>query len=210
ISVNAAGDGLDSNGDLYIYGGTIYVDGPENSGNGALDKGDQGVAVISGGTIIATGMSGMAETFSEDSTQASIMLNLESTVTGEVQLLDSEGNLLCSYTPTKTYNSIVVSTAGLTEGETYTIVAGDTSTEITVESMVTTEGTQTMGGMGGGMPGGNFSQDGSSDSQMTAPSGNMPSGGPSGNMPSGDASEDSGADSSTDTSEDTSTSETTL
>lgn len=37
LYINAQGDGVDSNGALYVSGGKTYVDGPENSGNGALD-----------------------------------------------------------------------------------------------------------------------------------------------------------------------------
>ena len=37
IHVNASGDGLDSNGDIEISGGTVYVYGPTSSGNGSLD-----------------------------------------------------------------------------------------------------------------------------------------------------------------------------
>ena len=203
ISINASGDGVDSNGDLYIYGGTIYVDGPENDGNAAIDKGDQGTAVISGGTVIATGMSGMAESFSEDSTQVSILLNLESTVSGEVSITDAEGNVLASYTPSKSYNSITISCEGLTQGETYTVVTGDTSTEIEVDSVSVTEGETSMtGGMGGGMQGGGgrgkFSEDGSASGEMTAPADGEMTPPSDGEMPSApEEQSDSSSDSST-------------
>ena len=157
INVNSKGDGIDSNGDLYIYGGEIYVDGPENDGNAALDKGEQSQAYIYGGTIIATGMSGMAEAFSEDSSQVSILLNLEETVTGEVSIKDANGNVIASYTPSKSYNSVVVSSSELIEGETYTITTGGTETEITVDGMSVVEGEVGMngGGQRGQMPDGN-------------------------------------------------------
>lgn len=169
INVNSKGDGIDSNGDLYIYGGEIYVDGPENDGNAALDKGDQSQAYIYGGTIIATGMSGMAEAFSEDSSQVSILLNLEETVSGEVSIKDANGNVIASYTPSKSYNSIVVSSSELIEGETYTITTGGTETEITVDGMSVVEGEVGMngGGQRGQMP------DGSVQSGE-APSGEAP------------------------------------
>lgn len=61
LTVNAGGDGLDSNGDLTVTGGEIYIDGPVQGGNGALDC--SGAATISGGTVIAVGSSGMAENF---------------------------------------------------------------------------------------------------------------------------------------------------
>lgn len=169
INVNSKGDGIDSNGDLYIYGGDIYVDGPENDGNAALDKGDQSQAYIYGGTIIATGMSGMAEAFSEDSSQVSILLNLEETVSGEVSIKDANGNVIASYIPSKSYNSIVVSSSELIEGETYTITTGGTETEITVDGMSVVEGEVGMngGGQRGQMP------DGSVQSGE-APSGEAP------------------------------------
>ena len=37
LTVNASGDGIDSNGDLTITGGEVYVSGPTSDGDGALD-----------------------------------------------------------------------------------------------------------------------------------------------------------------------------
>jgi hypothetical protein len=37
LTINSQGDGLDSNGNASISGGTVVVNGPTNSGNGALD-----------------------------------------------------------------------------------------------------------------------------------------------------------------------------
>ena len=157
LFVNAEGDGLDSNGYLTMAGGTVTVDGPSNDGNGALDFGDGCSGSITGGTIIAVGMSGMAETFSTDSTQASLMVNLDTSVTGEITLTDSDGNTVISYTPTKSYNSVVISTADLTDGQTYTLKTGDTETEVTLDGVSTTVGQAGMGGRGGmGGPGQNM------------------------------------------------------
>ncbi|MCR4901887.1 MAG: carbohydrate-binding domain-containing protein [Butyrivibrio sp.] len=191
IYVNAGGDGLDSNGMLYVEGGTVYVDGPVNSANGAIDTGYS--ATISGGTVAAAGASGMVETFDSDSTQYSISYTFESSVSGgtEVTLTDSEGNVIFSYTPSKDFQNIVISTADISEG-TYTISAGDLSEEVTVESISTSAGASQgmgMGGFGqGGMGGGRGQMDegGAPSGEMpsgSAPSGEMPSGGPTGEMP---------------------------
>ena len=59
VTVDASGDGLDSNSNLIIEGGEIYVNGPTNDGNGALDY--DGTATISGGTFVAVGSSGMVQ-----------------------------------------------------------------------------------------------------------------------------------------------------
>lgn len=65
----AGGDGIDSNGDLNVSGGEIYVSGPTSDGDSALDY--DGAATITGGAIVAAGYSGMAQNFGSDSTQGS-------------------------------------------------------------------------------------------------------------------------------------------
>ena len=135
LTVNAGGDGLDSNGDLTVTGGEIYIDGPVQGGNSALDC--SGAATISGGTVIAVGSSGMAENFSNSSTQGSMLVTVSaSMISGEITLQDSNGNSLLSYTPAKSYNSLVISCPKLTSGETYTLLAGDTTTTVTLDSLV--------------------------------------------------------------------------
>ena len=188
VYVNAQGDGIDSNGMLYIEGGEVYVDGPTESMNGALDTGYS--ATISGGTVVAAGASGMVETFDTDSTQYSISYTFESTVSGgtEVTLTDSDGNVVFSYTPSKNFQNIVISTPDLTEG-TYTITAGDLSEEITVSSISTTAGSSQGMGMGGGPGGGGMGGGrGGMDNSGMDSSGEMPTDGemPSGEMPSGE------------------------
>lgn len=135
LTVNAGGDGLDSNGDLTVTGGEIYIDGPVQGGNGALDC--SGTSTISGGTVIAVGSSGMAENFSSSSTQGSMLVTVSaSMISGEITLQDSNGNSLLSYTPAKSYNSVVISCPKLTSGETYTLLACDTTTTVTLDSLV--------------------------------------------------------------------------
>lgn len=150
--VDAGGDGLDSNGNLYVEGGTIYVSGSDNDGNGALDY--DGTAEISGGTIVATGMSGMAQGFSNSSSQYSILHNFGSTISASqtVTLTDSAGNTLASFTPSKSYQSVVISTPQLNKGESYTLTAGSQSETLTLSSVVTSNGGGMMGGGGGMQP----------------------------------------------------------
>ena len=122
VYVNASGDGLDSNGDLNIHGGTILVNGPANDGNGALDFGSS--AEITGGTIIAVGSSGMAETLTANG-QCVIMTNMDSQPANtSVALTDSDGNVLASVTSAKQISNVVVSTPAIKTGESYKIVCG--------------------------------------------------------------------------------------
>ena len=131
IYINASGDGIDSNGNLTVTGGEIYVDGPTSGGDGALDC--SGTTLISGGTVIAVGSSGMAENFDSSSAQGSMITTFsDSMITGDITLKDSDGNTIVSYSPSKEYSSVVISCADLKEGETYTLVAGDTSTSVSL------------------------------------------------------------------------------
>lgn len=154
IIINANGDGLDSNGNLIVEGGEIYINGPTNDGNGALDYGDGADSWITGGTIVACGSSGMAENFGEEkSKQNSVLHNFDSKISGgtEVKVTDSNGNIILSYTPEKDYQSVVFSSPNLKNG-TYTITAGDISDEITVDSVITSNGNSNrVGGRSFGM-----------------------------------------------------------
>lgn len=154
IIINANGDGLDSNGNLIVEGGEIYINGPTNDGNGALDYGDGADAWITGGTIVACGSSGMAENFGEEnSKQNSVLHNFDSKISSgtEVKVTDSNGNIILSYTPEKDYQSVVFSSPNLKNG-TYTITAGDISDEFTVDSVITSNGNSNrMGGRSFGM-----------------------------------------------------------
>lgn len=153
IHINASGDGIDSNGNLFISGGSIYVSGPQNSGNGALDY--NGTAEITGGTVIAAGSTGMSQGFSDTSTQYSLLYNLTavSNAGTEVKLTDDAGNVIASFTPDKEYQSVVISTPDLEKDKTYTLTVGEQTAQITLTSIVTSNAQPGMGGPGGGLGG---------------------------------------------------------
>lgn len=124
VLVDAGGDGLDSNGNLYIDGGTVLVNGPENNGNGALDY--DGSCVVSGGVLAAAGSSGMAQTSGSDSTQPSLAVYYTAAQEAGTlaALTDSQGNVVAAFAPAKKYQSIVFSSPDLKQGETYTLYTG--------------------------------------------------------------------------------------
>lgn len=139
ITIDAAGDGIDSNGSFYVDGGTILVSGPTDSGNGALDY--NGEAIITGGTVVCTGGLGMAQNFGNASTQGSILVSTGSIQAGSaITLTDSEGKELISMMANKGFDSVVVSCPELEEGATYTLTAGTYTADITLESLIYSEG----------------------------------------------------------------------
>lgn len=152
VYVNSTGDGLDSNNSISITGGYITVDGPTNNGNGALDH--DGNMTISGGTLIAAGSSGMLELPSTSSSQNTICIVFASTPSAntEFSLKDSGGNTIVSYTPSKQYASIIVSTPEIATNASYTAITGNSEAgTITVTGPVTTYGGNAGGMNRGGM-----------------------------------------------------------
>ncbi len=173
ILVDAAGDGLDSNGAIVMTGGSVVVNGPTENMNGALDCMS---FTISGGTIVAVGSAGMAQAAgSETSTQYAILVNYDSVQAAGtlIHLQNSAGEDLLTFAPTKSYQSVTFSSPELTGGETYAVFAGGSSngtavngwyqggtytpgsqyTTLTLAGLVTRSGTTGMG-PGGGGPGG--------------------------------------------------------
>ena len=134
IHILAGGDGMDSNGNLTINGGEIYIDGPSDNGNSAIDYGDRSSAYVNGGTLVAIGSSGMAEGMSDSSKQKVLMVKLgEQMEAGDVVLTDREGNVIVSYTALKSYDCVIISTAEVESGAAYTLTTSGTTTEVTVE-----------------------------------------------------------------------------
>lgn len=150
VTVDADGDGLDSNGNFTMAGGTVCVCGSTNGGNGALDY--NGTANVTGGTLIACGAVGMEEGFSDTSTQYSVLHDLGSTVSANEKLTitDSDDKEILSFTPIKTWQSVVFTSADLKEGETYTITAGSQSESVTIDGIVTSNSTGMSFGRGHG------------------------------------------------------------
>lgn len=128
LQINASGDGIDANGSVTISGGYTVVTGPTQGDTATLDYDVS--AVITGGTFIGTGASGMAQTFS-DSEQGVVSVSTGSQSAGTaVTLADQEGNTLITCTPEESFQVVILSSPDLVSGETYTITIGDASAEV--------------------------------------------------------------------------------
>ena len=136
---NAGGDGIDSNGNIDITGGTVIVYGPTDSMNGPIDSGDGNYGVtISGGLLLAVGSSGMAET-AENNGQAVLAASWRSggLPAGEtIGIVDENGKVLAAFELPKAIQSIVFSCTDLVSGQTYSIVGGGTTTADIVDGVI--------------------------------------------------------------------------
>lgn len=122
----AGGDQFSAEDGVYIQisGGILHVNA---SGDGIDSNGD---LTVSGGE---TYVSGPVDSQTAGST---------------VSLTDSSGENLMSWTPDKSYSSVVISCPEITQGETYTLTAGNETQQITMDSLI--YGSGTMEGSGGG------------------------------------------------------------
>ncbi len=126
LYINASGDGIDANGSLTISGGYTVVCGPTQGDTATLDYDTN--AVISGGTFIGTGASGMAQTFSDSENQGVFAVQVGGISAGtEFVLTDAKGNEVISYSPELNYAVIILSCPEIQSGETYTITVGSAS-----------------------------------------------------------------------------------
>lgn len=183
---NATGrdaDGLDSNGDILISGGSLFVSVVGSGGNCAIDYGSEsgGVCKISGGTVIAAGGSMMAEGFDASSEQGFYMYNTSAEENTEVTLSDPEGTVLLSATIPYGFSSLTLSAPEMQIGETYLLSVGETQEEITIDNASSGMGAKLgmrMGfqGQDGPRPGRSASGDPSGEGQGRGPMTEAPTG----------------------------------
>lgn len=195
ININADGDGIDSNGCIGITGGSVYVLGPSDNGNGAMDYGI--CAAITGGEIVAVGGSGMAQGFGDESTQCSALVNFDEWIdAGEtITLTNSDGKEVLSYKADKKFNSVVISTSDMKQGGIYTLTVGDQGSTFTLDDITYSEGSGGMQRPGGNLDNGGMQRPGgnSDDGNMQRPGGNSDDG----NMQRLDGDSDNGQNDST-------------
>ncbi len=112
IYAKVGGDGLDSNSAGIISGGYIEVYGPENSGNSTMDF--DGGYEINGGTVVAAGSTGMAESPSETSKQNSYVKRLSKNYEAgsEICLTDENGGVIASGISEKRFSWVLISSDG--------------------------------------------------------------------------------------------------
>lgn len=145
VTINAGGDAVDSNGYVEVTGGEL-VGASSGAGDSALDY-EYG-ATVTGGTVILAGGVGMAETFSEGSTQPFALVSLNGSANTELSVESESGEVLARCTVPVSFQCVTLSVPGLAEGATGKLVAGDATTDFTAS-------TTPSGGMGAmGAPGG--------------------------------------------------------
>lgn len=126
IYIQASGDGLDANGTLTVSGGYTVICGPIQGDTAVLDY--DKTAIITGGTFIGTGSTMMAQTFTEGSTQGVFTVTCGSQQAGStITLQNAASETVIDYTPDLPFGLVILSSADIVAGESYTITVGQTS-----------------------------------------------------------------------------------
>lgn len=127
LYINSSGDGIDANGTVEISGGYTVVTGPTHGDTATLDYDKS--AVITGGTFIGSGASGMAQTFS-DSGQGVVAVSVgEQSAGTKISLTDMSGNIVIEHIPELNFSVVILSSPDISKGETYKITVGTQSGE---------------------------------------------------------------------------------
>ncbi len=121
------GDGMDSNGNITITGGTIIVHGPPSAPEVGLDY--NGTCLISGGLLIVSGPnsnSNMIQAPGTASAQYSVLVKLNSSLSaGQLfNIQDASGTSLVSFAPLRAAYYFVFSSSALQQGSTYRVFTG--------------------------------------------------------------------------------------
>ena len=134
IAVDALGDGLDINGSVTMTGGIVLVNGPTANNNGALDHAG---FKLTGGFLVAAGSAGMAQAPDTTSTQYALAHTFAATQAAGtlVHIETKDGKEVLTFAPTKTFQSIVISSPELKNGVTYVVYSGGSSTGAVTDSL---------------------------------------------------------------------------
>ena len=122
VTVNAEGDGIDSNGTATFSGGTVTVNGPTAGGNNALDS--NGDLLLNGGTVTTGSTADMFEAPSSASTSGYLKITDSSALTqgSTVQVTDSSGTVVANYKITRSgVQLVLVSNKNIVKGQSYTV-----------------------------------------------------------------------------------------
>lgn len=174
LNVNSYGDGLDSNGNIWMSGGVVVISGPTTDREGSIDY--NGSFEMTGGYLIAAGSTGMMQSPSATSSVNSLVIVFDTILSAgtEVVVTDTEDQLIMNYAPIKDFTSVQISAPNLEIGQFYTVtIDGEVFVTVEMTDTITAYGdvgtmNQPMGGHG--RPG----MDQQMPSDMTLPEGMTP------------------------------------
>ena len=150
IAVYAQGDGLDSNGDIRMSGGTVIIHGPTGRDNGVLDSGDSwGDGIyVDGGLLMRHGQFRHGRITRIVLRQRFKLLTFQQkSAETLVHIESSGGQEIMTFRPSKQYECVIVSSPDFERGVTYRVYFGGTYSGGTETEGVCEDGSYTGGSL---------------------------------------------------------------
>ncbi len=122
IVINSGADGIDTVGTFNMSAGVLLVDGPSSAKSGALDFGS--TASITGGVVVALGVSDSATSFTYTTQGGALIKNISYSTNTVYSVCDENGNVILAFTSTKEFNGMLISAPEFMTGTTYTVYKG--------------------------------------------------------------------------------------
>jgi hypothetical protein len=125
--IKAVGDGINSSGSVTLEGGTLFISGSDGGESCAVDF--TGSFLVTGGSLAASGCTGMVKAPGSDSKQPSLIIAFSALMKAgsKVDLKDDSEKTVLTCTPEQDFQALLLSAPGLAEGKSYTLtVNGET------------------------------------------------------------------------------------
>ena len=123
LNIDSAMDGIDSNGDLYLEGGKIFISASESDNERIIDY--NGIVTCHIGTeMMAVGPSARMQDLGDAPKQSYIVIYYKDNISAgkKIELKDDNNNVILSFNPNKTYKAALITSANLEVGNNYKIV----------------------------------------------------------------------------------------
>jgi len=137
-------DGIDSNGDIFLEGGMLRVNGPSTRMASAIDL--DGTFLITGGDLVTAGS---VQNISGQSTQPFFGISFSQQLPSgtNIEVRDARGSTMQRYTTRSSFSVSGFTSPSFVIGETYSLYINDAKVEdITLTGIITTIGGNNQGG----------------------------------------------------------------
>ena len=128
LDIDAAMDGIDSNGDLYLESGHVFINGANNDNERIIDYNGK-VICGKGLTFCGVGPSSKMQDFGDNSMENYLVIYFNESMKSSdmIRVFDENESQVLVFSPTKNYMAALIALDSLKTGKTYYINIGDKS-----------------------------------------------------------------------------------
>ena len=126
LDIEATMDGIDSNGDLYLEGGNVFINGANNDNERIIDYN----GIVTCGkelTFCGVGPGSKMQDFGDNAMENYIVIYFKEPMKSSdmIKIFDENDNQVLVFSPTKEYKAALIALNDLKTGKTYKITVGD-------------------------------------------------------------------------------------